>query len=590
MRPSFVSGAVCEIGRFRGIDCGGGDGAFAACDNVRFVGADELASLLAASKVNIMQGCILPVAGVYTTYTDCDSDYETYMSKNDMFARIAPKRVLSVRGNTAVMRIMIGETLKYGKNQNGYRHILGAYQYDGQLYILYDAVYRIVDQRFDHTLSNEGGSLVNTYVSESSAVCNLYQLWLDEIRPNGQITSLLLDAAEEQKHNIPSNIARDMTVGTPNGFRHITDDFIPEISGVPLYFDRTYTDYYAGLHNVSLPDASFTARTVVSCRDRRHTYRLILPDMRFLSVTADGCALTSLGEGLPAFSYAVQHFGRLFGITGDKLYASRVGDFTDFTPPQDPLTDPEGPYFTAAVGDDGDYTALCSFGGKLLAFTARSVLTTAGQALPFTLSRVAAVGCAGASAVCVQAHGVYFISGTEVLCYNGRNLTAVSDRLGLTDYSGATLACAGDLIVLCAGGRLYFYDTKSKLWSARTASAGTCLCGGEGGAALLAAAGGTEIYRLFAAGGDFSFSLRTGAFRCRQITAVSVRAAIAPDASLSLTDKSGVAVCTFTGDGGMQTYTARLRKHYATSDILRFCGRGDVRVYKIALHTRTRAN
>lgn len=587
MKLASVSDHIEEILKFRGIDRANRDGAFAACENVRVCSAGEIESLLAAANVDIMAGSLLPQEGVYTTYADCDDNYETYMQSSEMFLRIAPKRVLKERGNTAVMRMMIGRTSKYGKNEHGYRHILGAYQYDGRLYILYDAVYRIIDQRFNNTITKIDGWLISIYENEKSGVCNLYQLWLDEIQPSGQISSILLDAVEEQKNNISNSIARDMTVKTADGYRHITDDFTPVISGAMLYYDRTYAQYYDTLHDVSLPDASFTARTVVSCRDHRYTYRLILPDMLFVTVDDEGCTLTSLGEDLPPFTHAVQHFGRLFGIVGDRLYASRVGDFTDFTPPSDPSADPDGPYFTTAVGGDGDFTAVCSFDGKLIAFTKNRMLTTVGQSLPFTWRQIAAVGCADAAAVCTQAKEICFVSADGVYLWSGGKVAVISGALGLAEYTGATLSFVGDLLVLCKGTRLYFYDTKSGLWSLRTVENGTRLCGGEGGAALCTDAGGTKVCRLFSADGDFSFSLRTNSWKRRRILSVSVRAAISPTASLSLAAADGSAVYEFHGDGEMQTYTARLRHHYATSDILRFLGHGKVKIYNVALHTQT---
>ena len=190
---------------------------------------------------------------------------------------------------------------------------------------------------------------------------------------------------------------------------------------------------------------------------------------------------------LPDLDFVCEHDNRLWGASGSRVYASWLGDPTNFTAYD--TSHAQASYF-ADVGTDGAFTGIASC-PSYVAFLKERCIHKLYGAKPsnfrLTVSRVS--GCeagSGGSALVVNDNVVY--NGSDgVYAYNGGEpeyLSAKTGRLG----SDAVAACLDGVCYVAAteGGkrRLFSYDLRRGLW----------LCDGEKDVYALAAHAGSVWY------------------------------------------------------------------------------------------------
>lgn len=205
---------------------------------------------------------------------------------------------------------------------------------------------------------------------------------------------------------------------------------------------------------------------------------------------------------LPDLDFVCEHDNRLWGAAGSRVYASWLGDPTNFTAYD--TSHAQASYF-ADVGTDGPFTGVASC-PSYVAFMKADCVHKLYGAKPsnfrLTVSRVS--GCeagSGGSAVVVNDNVVY--NGSDgVYAYNGGEpeyLSAKTGRLG----ADAVGVCLNGVYYVAAteGGkrRLFSYDLRRGVW----------LCDGEKDVFALAAFGGSVWYltgegKLYELGADDS--------------------------------------------------------------------------------------
>lgn len=602
-----------DIENFFGI-CNGSikKGCLTDSDNVTILPAGGIKSLLAAKEIDVGESPSL--AGVYSYYNYVDSDYEIQTTAAWVYENVCPASVLDYAdGLEAASRILIADVGMPGKTKDGYRNILASYSDGEKLYVLYDAVYNIVDQRRSDEFSAMGTGYIITFDGKTSSsygtrttVCTLTQVWLDVIE-NDTVSSFLADAVLESHGNLGSAYAKSRLAAKKNKiFKYTSTEYAPDLDVTyTIYPDKVYTDIYPVLATDYPAVSAFTSR-------ERHIVRysnldgdgsvygsageklLFLPDMRLLS--SEGTwALEAKSETIPLMEDAVQHFDRLFGYYGNTLYASVSGDCTDYTMAVDNLPATGG--FSTVTSDEGGFTAITSFDGKVIAFTEKSMLTVSGRELPFSLSFEGAYGCRRRQALTVCGGYLYFASRGGIYRYNGSRVECISGVLPYGfEYEEARLTNYGGMVAvqLLEHDGLYIYNPESGSWTRqKEISVGATVPDG-GGQYLFYSNEANKLYRLFSDKGDFSFAVSHGGGERKRICSVTLCADIGDDGSIFLTDEHGNTLMTVDGIYGFYgervTRSCIMRNKYCDTGSIYFRGSGDVTLLYLRIEYMSLSN
>ena len=583
-------------------------------DNVHILSGGAVASMLAEQKIDITKSGPASIAGVYTYYSYYDPDYETPTTAEWVYANVCPSDVLNyAKGMTAASRLLIADVGKSAKTENGYRNVICAFADGETTYVLYDAIYNLIDQRRVDEFEAVGSGYVVQFDSRTNTddgtfakVCTLTQVFLDVIDADGSVDTTMLAANLEVQKTLATAYGHGTLVSADKtNFHYVCDDWQPSLgASYYSYTDKVYTDIYPTLATAySAPEnLPFCAGGMVRYQNRENGTApygdtgeklLLLPEMRLLRCTDGTWSVEEASETIPTMDAAVQHFERLFGIDGDYLYASVAGDCTDYTEAVDNL--PVSGGWQAVTSDAGGFTAIASFDGKVIVFTAYSMMTVRGTDLPFTLSFEGAYGCQNQESLAVCGGWLYFISARGIFRYNGSRVESISDALpqGIR-YADARLTTASGLVVLYFDefDGLYFYDPASECWSRRDGDAvDIWFVGGESGRVLYKKNGGWMPYDLFGETGNFSFSLALPYSGRRRLRSISVTARLAPGACLRLTDTSGRELfCMDALYDETVTRTFLLRGMYTDGAALHFSGSGDVLLYGVRITYAPMAN
>ena len=584
-------------------------------DGVRLSTGDAIASLGGAASLYDASCGELLAPGIYTTCNYYDADYETKVTKDWVYTHIASQSALSADSYKGEFRFLVAPTDVYGKNADGYRQVVGFFCNGDELCVVYTAAMHIIDERFFATLDGyDKGTVAQIDASLSSSgtgvyVCSLTQLLIDRYLPNGSVKTQLLDTNLVKHIVITKSDATHRTLVAKKGgdFHHVTDTYLPAVGIYDPYHDTLKETYYPTLQTAyplntrgyfeRLRKASFCLYAGASSTFGVSRRFLLLPEMLELYESGGVYKAEEITHSV-ILNAAVQLFDRLYGITETQIHASKCGTTDSFTTPTASdtaaVTDTRAAWCDTVKGADEAFTAIAAFDGKVIAFTAHSMLTVRGQELPFELAYIGAYGCLSAEALAVSEKYLYFVSASGVMRYDGARVTALDAPLAPGQYTGAALMCAGDLLLLSVPGQggIWLCDTASGGWSFRRDAAGTSdpLFPGDSresahfqDAALLRVGDGYRPVHLFGAGGSFSVSVATGFAGRRRLCSVTVVAAIEKDATLAVTAADGRVLHTFTGtDGQVRAYTALLKNAYIDSGELHFAGSGSVRLFGIS--------
>ena len=190
---------------------------------------------------------------------------------------------------------------------------------------------------------------------------------------------------------------------------------------------------------------------------------------------------------LPDLDFVCEHDNRLWGAAGSRVYASWLGDPTNFTAYD--TSHAQASYF-ADVGTDGPFTGIASCPSYVAFMKAGCIHKLYGSKpsnFRLTVSRV--TGCeagSGGSAFVVNDNVVYN-AGDGVYAYNGGEPEYLSQKTG---------RLGADAVGTCLNGVCYFVATeggKRRLFT-YDLRRGTWLCDGEKDVFALAAHAGSVWY------------------------------------------------------------------------------------------------
>ena len=409
----------------------------------------------------------------------------------------------------------------------------------------------------------------------------------------------LFDANLEEHKTLSSTYGRSLLVSADGEtYHYVTETYQPYIgAGYAVQPDKVHSDIYPTLAT-GYPVYEYSPiraeRLVYYCNRESSAdlygglgeKLLVLPDMRLWTYDGTCHRLEEKSSTIPRMDAAVQHFERLLGIHGDCVYASVAGDCTDYTMAVDNL--PANGGWQMRTADPGGFTAIASFDGKAILFTASNMMTVRGVDLPFSLSFEGAHGCIGQDALAVCGEWLYFISPDAIRRYNGSRVETISHALPQDIcFADATLTAMGGLMLvhLAEFDGLYAFHPASGAWSRMASDKTDCrLINGSPQSVIVRENGGYTPYALFAKAGDFAFSIATRPSGRRRIRSVALTVRLSLSSALTLLDADGNNLGYIDNlHGDTVTRTFLVRGGYADGGVLHFSGSGDMTLYGVRI-------
>lgn len=361
-----------------------------------------------------------------------------------------------------------------------------------------------------------------------------------------------------------------------------------------------------GAERVILPFHAYTD-PLSPTQGTRRRMALIFPDKKWFdldAVTPELSDLTPMEPDafLPDLTAACVSVSRVFGVAGDRLYASSFNSASRWQLDTAGDVGAANAWTTTVQSHtyaDDDLTAVVPFDGRVLCFSPHACHVVSGTKNPFRVSALFPVGAVGRTAICQAGDGLYFAARDELYHYNGETLTAIGAPLAVSDYTG-TIACASDercYFYVPEAHATFVYSPKTGAFAtlaglenvtvtAMTRSAQGCYAGDENG----------YLWRLDDESAVLPFSARThlslfGETDAKRLCRLHLTVTAATGATLTVTahDAAGHAtdLLSHTGAGGTAFLSSRVLTPADPAIALSFSGTGRVLIQDAALVFRT---
>ncbi|MCI8331337.1 MAG: hypothetical protein HFE78_00710 [Clostridiales bacterium] len=199
---------------------------------------------------------------------------------------------------------------------------------------------------------------------------------------------------------------------------------------------------------------------------------LIFPDKVSIDyhVSESGFQFTQFGKEMliPTLKYVTVHASRLFGVDDNRVYASAYNDYTNWD--VDTATDinPDNAWVSTTGANtkaDSDFTAICEYGGKVIAFKRDFMYQINNNQNPFRIKDIAAVGTIDFRSVAEINETLYFIASGGVMAYAGGQVRNISRPLGIEKFTSGVAGAFRDTYYVYEEDVIYAYNTVHGLWS-----------------------------------------------------------------------------------------------------------------------------
>lgn len=180
-------------------------------------------------------------------------------------------------------------------------------------------------------------------------------------------------------------------------------------------------------------------------------------------------ATLTFARTVPDMNYICVNENRLWGCKGDTIYASKLGDPTNFNVFDGLSTDS----WESQVGDKGDFTGCVSYLGYPIFFKEESVIKVYGDKpsnFQWTPSARFGVAAGSAKSLAVANETLFYLSPVGIVAYTGGIPTVISEALGVDRRWKNAVAGSDGLryYVSMQDGSgawgLYVYDTQRGMW------------------------------------------------------------------------------------------------------------------------------
>ncbi len=174
-------------------------------------------------------------------------------------------------------------------------------------------------------------------------------------------------------------------------------------------------------------------------------------------------------ENMPALENVCVHLSRLFGTNRDRLYASAYNDPRNWD--LDTATDSGAANAWATTVQsntlaDGNFTALCVYDGRVMAFKPNFCHVVNNTQNPFRVADLLPVGTESPATIAEVGGYLFFADKHHVYRYNGESVDSIGDALGIADLSGAMAAGRDELYYLYVPSvnRVFVYSQRTGAW------------------------------------------------------------------------------------------------------------------------------
>ena len=251
----------------------------------------------------------------------------------------------------------------------------------------------------------------------------------------------------------------------------------------------------------------------------------------------------SVEKGIPNFVDVCTQENRMWGVTKDEIHASKLGDSSEWN---DFSVDSYGTLpassFTTEVESDGEFTAITSFNGNIIAFKEDCIHKVYGsEPAEFSVSRIDCPGVykGARDSICTINGILYYIGRNGAYAISGSLPRLISNNIIAPGFTKAR--ANGDnrfYYIECEypeGKKTYIYDTEFKLWHMSKNTYDTvCFVKVPDGMYVVSQ---KEILKALSLPCDkwsFTFSFGTKEFSSKHICAFGIRYYLGENSQLSV--------------------------------------------------------
>ena len=185
---------------------------------------------------------------------------------------------------------------------------------------------------------------------------------------------------------------------------------------------------------------------------------VIFPDKKYYDYVADTFGVMTCPYDI---DYATVHYNRIFGVKGNNIYASKLGEFDTW----DDYSGTELDSWATDVAGHGDFTGITSYQDHVAFFKRDQMFELYGYTpSQFRVLEVNKVGCIDNRSIAEVAGTLLFVSEEGVQAYSGGVPRPISDKLNLSNLTSAIAGTDGRKYYLTVGTKTYAYDTMMATW------------------------------------------------------------------------------------------------------------------------------
>ncbi len=204
---------------------------------------------------------------------------------------------------------------------------------------------------------------------------------------------------------------------------------------------------------------------------------LIFPDgVRCPAEPESDFSFSAISDVMPKITEAVVSASRLFGVDGDRIYASGFNDCANWQLDTALDISDANAWATTSQANSaavGSFTGIGICDGHPVMLRRNRMLQIYGNKNPFRVVDIGGWGCIGGNAVTSYRGALAFVGEMGVYLYSGGYPQCISESLGDdVDYSDALLVSDGKLLYLYlpSEDRVFVYEDTSNSWGERHVS------------------------------------------------------------------------------------------------------------------------
>lgn len=321
---------------------------------------------------------------------------------------------------------------------------------------------------------------------------------------------------------------------------------------------------------------------------------LIFPDKKCCSADIDAkiefADISS--KPMPDIKYATVHMSRVFGVDGDRIYASAFNDCGDYELDTASDIGASNAWATTSQSDtraSGGFTAVACCDGYAVCFRRDFMQQVYNNKNPFRIVDIGTWGCLDSFSHCTWNSMLAFASDSGIWLYSGGYPRLISENLGVKDFTGTRLAASGEqlYVYIPSEGRIFTYENTGNSWGERAVDGIAIMT--SNGNSVYAVKNDGSVWLID--GGEYGeFCVETdfmslGIQNPKSLKGVAATAELGEDSSLevSLVYANGEMRAVRSTSPGLQVLRTAVRTRRSDFAKVRLSGKGKVDMFGISV-------